>query len=250
MIASKESTRTEILRLRDAEQPARLRRRRAASRRARPVARDQPRADESTSTANRAERARPRLRLQRPVGRSEQFTGDSSARPPAAPRANGSRGEGTSPNTTAARSSRRTTATSRAATKNSPARPSARTASSISPARNASPLRASAGHPVTQLWYARQGIITPEMEFIAIRENHGRANAEVEVGIRKTRRTRARLATRRPSNPRNSLAHQHPGESLRRSDPERNHPRIRPQRSRRAAAPSSPRTSTTPSSSR
>jgi len=29
--------------------------------------------------------------------------------------------------------------------------------------------------PVTQLWYARQGIITPEMEFIAIRENMGRA---------------------------------------------------------------------------
>ena len=37
------------------------------------------------------------------------------------------------------------------------------------------PLRASAGHPVTQLWYARQGIITPEMEFIALRENMGRA---------------------------------------------------------------------------
>src|SRR6266487_4844481 len=36
------------------------------------------------------------------------------------------------------------------------------------------PLRASASHPVTQLWYARQGIITPEMEFIAIRENIGR----------------------------------------------------------------------------
>jgi phosphomethylpyrimidine synthase len=35
------------------------------------------------------------------------------------------------------------------------------------------PLRASANHPVTQLWYARQGIITPEMEFIAIRENLG-----------------------------------------------------------------------------
>ncbi len=30
-------------------------------------------------------------------------------------------------------------------------------------------------HPVTQLWYAQQGIITPEMEFIAIRENMGRA---------------------------------------------------------------------------
>jgi len=37
------------------------------------------------------------------------------------------------------------------------------------------PLRASHGHPVTQLWYARQGVITPEMEFIAIRENMGRA---------------------------------------------------------------------------
>ncbi len=39
------------------------------------------------------------------------------------------------------------------------------------------PLRASAGHPITQLWYARQGIITPEMEFIAIRENFGRENS-------------------------------------------------------------------------
>ena len=37
------------------------------------------------------------------------------------------------------------------------------------------PLRASQGHPVTQLWYARQGIVTPEMEFIALRENMGRA---------------------------------------------------------------------------
>ncbi len=40
------------------------------------------------------------------------------------------------------------------------------------PANVRRPLRASAAHPVTQLWYARQGIITPEMEFIAIRENH------------------------------------------------------------------------------
>src|ERR1700736_3363784 len=37
------------------------------------------------------------------------------------------------------------------------------------------PLRAKSG-AVTQLAYARQGIITPEMEFIAIRENHGRAS--------------------------------------------------------------------------
>jgi phosphomethylpyrimidine synthase len=35
------------------------------------------------------------------------------------------------------------------------------------------PLRASEGHPVTQLWYARRGIVTPEMEYIAIRENLG-----------------------------------------------------------------------------
>jgi phosphomethylpyrimidine synthase len=39
------------------------------------------------------------------------------------------------------------------------------------------PLRSSADHPVTQLWYARQGIVTPEMEFIAIRENLGSAGA-------------------------------------------------------------------------
>jgi len=46
------------------------------------------------------------------------------------------------------------------------------------------PLRASAGHPVTQLWYARQGIVTPEMEFIAIRENMGRAKiAELSQDI-------------------------------------------------------------------
>jgi phosphomethylpyrimidine synthase len=36
------------------------------------------------------------------------------------------------------------------------------------------PLRARAGRAVTQLAYARAGIITPEMEYIAIRENLGR----------------------------------------------------------------------------
>ena len=45
------------------------------------------------------------------------------------------------------------------------------------------PFRARAGRCVTQLWYARQGIITPEMEFIAIREN-GRyiENRESRIG--------------------------------------------------------------------
>jgi phosphomethylpyrimidine synthase len=60
------------------------------------------------------------------------------------------------------------------------------------------PLRASAGHPVTQLWYAKQGIITPEMEFIAIRENLGR-----EAAFR---------AATDGSGPRNLLEHQHPGQ--------------------------------------
>ncbi|WP_048645596.1 phosphomethylpyrimidine synthase ThiC [Nitratireductor soli] len=40
------------------------------------------------------------------------------------------------------------------------------------------PLRAKAGKAVTQLAYARAGIVTPEMEFVAIRENLGRAAAK------------------------------------------------------------------------
>jgi phosphomethylpyrimidine synthase len=39
------------------------------------------------------------------------------------------------------------------------------------------PLRARAGVAVTQLSYARRGIVTPEMEFVAIRENLGREAA-------------------------------------------------------------------------
>jgi phosphomethylpyrimidine synthase len=59
------------------------------------------------------------------------------------------------------------------------------------------PLRASKGHPVTQLWYAKQGIITPEMEFIAIRENMGRA----------------KMADMAKDNVRNDLDKQHAGSS-------------------------------------
>lgn len=43
------------------------------------------------------------------------------------------------------------------------------------------PKRAKAGKRVTQLHYARQGIVTPEMEFIAIRENMGRERIRSEV---------------------------------------------------------------------
>ncbi|MBO9638450.1 MAG: phosphomethylpyrimidine synthase ThiC [Siphonobacter aquaeclarae] len=52
------------------------------------------------------------------------------------------------------------------------------------------PYRAKAGRNVTQLHYARQGIITPEMEYIAIRENQ---RIEAQKG---------------------ALAHQHPGQSF------------------------------------
>jgi phosphomethylpyrimidine synthase len=63
------------------------------------------------------------------------------------------------------------------------------------------PLRASAGKAVTQLYYARQGIITPEMEFIAIRES-GRAALQSEIGNLKSAIAR------------NDLAHQHAGHSF------------------------------------
>lgn len=44
-------------------------------------------------------------------------------------------------------------------------------------ARN-TPRRAIAGNNVTQMHYARKGIVTPEMEYIAIRENLARTNAK------------------------------------------------------------------------
>ncbi len=62
-------------------------------------------------------------------------------------------------------------------------------------------LRAKPGGCVTQLHYARQGIITPEMEFIALREN--------------TKLQRARdLLEMTETGPRNSLWRQHPGQSF------------------------------------
>jgi phosphomethylpyrimidine synthase len=70
------------------------------------------------------------------------------------------------------------------------------------------PLRASAGHPVTQLWYARQGIITPEMEFIAIRENMGRSNSSVAAVA-----DRGAAANGSGYN-RNDLRQQHAGDSF------------------------------------
>ncbi|MGH9968662.1 MAG: phosphomethylpyrimidine synthase ThiC [Pyrinomonadaceae bacterium] len=75
------------------------------------------------------------------------------------------------------------------------------------PALSRTPLRAKPGRCVTQMHYARRGIITPEMEFIAIRENLG-----LERG-HPARNTS-------PDAPRDSLLHQHRGQSFGASIPE------------------------------
>ena len=69
-------------------------------------------------------------------------------------------------------------------------------------------LRASKGHPVTQLWYARQGIITPEMEFIAIREN-----LRVGQASSLSPSSQPRLGDLTRDNVRNDLNKQHAGSS-------------------------------------
>ncbi|MCX7693577.1 phosphomethylpyrimidine synthase ThiC [Tepidimonas taiwanensis] len=66
------------------------------------------------------------------------------------------------------------------------------------------PRRAKAGANVTQLHYARRGIVTPEMEFVAIRENNNR---------------RAYLESLRAAGPQGErwariLARQHPGQAF------------------------------------
>jgi phosphomethylpyrimidine synthase len=67
------------------------------------------------------------------------------------------------------------------------------------------PLRAKPGKWVTQLWYARQGIITPEMEFIAIRENGAVTQASSLMGVNEN--SRDGYVT-------SDLRHQHRGESF------------------------------------
>ncbi|MHA7880720.1 MAG: phosphomethylpyrimidine synthase ThiC [Saccharospirillum sp.] len=62
---------------------------------------------------------------------------------------------------------------------------------SVQWAHRPQPRRAQAGANVTQMHYARRGIITPEMEYIAIRENQGRERMRDDA-----------------------LQHQHPGKAL------------------------------------
>jgi phosphomethylpyrimidine synthase len=69
------------------------------------------------------------------------------------------------------------------------------------PALKRPPLRAKPGRCVTQMHYAKKGIITPEMEFVAIRENLGRQIAFETLAQEQI-------------NDRSSLYHQHKGESF------------------------------------
>ncbi|MEW9700842.1 phosphomethylpyrimidine synthase ThiC [Paenibacillus sp. SI8] len=57
----------------------------------------------------------------------------------------------------------------------------AKGAAELFPGLQRRPLRAKEGHNVTQMHYARRGIITPEMEYIAIRENMDAAYVRDEV---------------------------------------------------------------------
>jgi phosphomethylpyrimidine synthase len=69
------------------------------------------------------------------------------------------------------------------------------------PALRRAPIRAKSGACVTQLHYARKGIITPEMEFIAIRENLGRECPTTNSSLSH-------------EESRDSLLHQHRGQSF------------------------------------
>src|SRR5207247_6621718 len=73
------------------------------------------------------------------------------------------------------------------------------------------PLRASADHPVTHLWYARQGIITPEMEFVAIRENHGLQRQKEEGGSKNGENSQLLNSSLNHSFARNDLHFRHAG---------------------------------------
>jgi len=72
------------------------------------------------------------------------------------------------------------------------------------PGLRRAPLRARDGQCVTQMHYARKGIITPEMEYVAIRENLGR-------NVDRSADTLVRLSEK---SDRSSLNHQHKGESF------------------------------------
>ncbi|MFN2595917.1 MAG: phosphomethylpyrimidine synthase ThiC [Pyrinomonadaceae bacterium] len=75
------------------------------------------------------------------------------------------------------------------------------------PGLRRAPLRARAGGRVTQMHYARRGVVTPEMEFVALRENMGR-----EVALH--------AMSEHARDDRSSLLHQHRGERFGANIPE------------------------------
>ncbi len=84
------------------------------------------------------------------------------------------------------------------------------------------PRRATRGLAVTQMHYARRGLVTPEMEYIAIREN-GRRKEYLE-SLRASGPTGAKMAE--------ALGRQHRGQLVRRRDPRRDHAGVRAERGR------------------
>lgn len=88
------------------------------------------------------------------------------------------------------------------------------------------PLRAKSGKNVTQMHYAKKGVVTPEMEYVAIRENLGRQTASEQRGgnadvKERVLRGGTDISTfEQFSSDRSSLYHQHKGESFGASIPE------------------------------
>jgi len=85
------------------------------------------------------------------------------------------------------------------------------------PALRRTPLRGKQGSCVTQMHYAKKGIITPEMEFIAIRENLGRI---LECGDLSPLSPAATSRSTPNQDDRSSLNHQHRGQSFGAAIPE------------------------------
>ncbi|PYL06148.1 MAG: hypothetical protein DME33_14505, partial [Verrucomicrobia bacterium] len=87
------------------------------------------------------------------------------------------------------------------------------------PALRRTPLRAKKGSCVTQMHYARRGIVSPEMEFIAIRENLGRLRRPPACSAG-DEASASKYSTPEACVPRDSLDHQHRGQSFGASIPE------------------------------
>ncbi len=79
------------------------------------------------------------------------------------------------------------------------------------PSRQQQKVRARAGRNVTQMHYAKKGVVTPEMEFIAIRENLGR-KAAFEAQYQSAK-SGPGCRAKGQTGPTRGLHHQHPGQS-------------------------------------